>query len=179
MAVTRQWDTAGQERYRAITSSYYRGAVGALLVYDITKPKSFQNLPKWLEELANHADPATIIAIVGNKSDLESQRRVSVQEAEQFAKLNRLLFFETSAKDAKNVDEGISSIEFPLRSIIFSDFNMSAAFTAVMTEAFKTMVKKGLIRDDGSKPNTSTAPSTKETAVALGAESSADKKSCC
>jgi small GTP-binding protein len=98
---------ANQERYRAITSSYYRGAVGALLVFDITKPKSFQNLSKWLEELGNHADPATIIGIVGNKSDLEAQRRVSVQEAEEFARLNRLLYFETSAKDAKNIDEGL------------------------------------------------------------------------
>jgi GTP-dependent phosphoenolpyruvate carboxykinase len=149
-------------------------------VYDITKPKSFQNLPKWLEELANHADPATIIAVVGNKSDLESQRRVSVQEAEQFAKLNRLLYFETSAKDAKNVDEGIlfhhvNSCSTPFRSFCC----VSTAFTAVMTDAFKTMVKKGLIRDDGSKSNASTAPSTKEAAVALSAASNADKKSCC
>ena len=66
-------------------------------------------MSKWLEELGNHADPATIIGIVGNKSDLEAQRRVSVPEAEEFARLNRLLYFETSAKDAKNIDEGLIS----------------------------------------------------------------------
>jgi Ras-related protein Rab-11A len=72
------WDTAGQERYRAITSAYYRGAVGALLVYDITKKQTFENINRWLRELRDHADSNIVIMMVGNKSDLNHLR--SVQE---------------------------------------------------------------------------------------------------
>ena len=64
------WDTAGQERYRAITSAYYRGAVGALLVYDITKKQTFDNVQRWLRELRDHADANIVVMMVGNKSDL-------------------------------------------------------------------------------------------------------------
>ncbi|KAJ9067220.1 Rab GTPase ypt31 [Entomophthora muscae] len=64
------WDTAGQERYRAITSAYYRGAVGALLVYDVTKHNTFENVNRWLKELRDHAESHIVILLVGNKSDL-------------------------------------------------------------------------------------------------------------
>lgn len=64
------WDTAGQERYRAITSAYYRGAVGALLVYDISKKLTFENVERWLKELRDHAEPNIVVMLVGNKSDL-------------------------------------------------------------------------------------------------------------
>lgn len=64
------WDTAGQERYRAITNAYYRNAVGALLVYDITKPQSFLNIDKWIGELREHAEYNMVVLLVGNKSDL-------------------------------------------------------------------------------------------------------------
>ena len=70
--------TAGQERYRAITSAYYRGAVGALLVYDITKQPSYDNTERWLKELRDHADPTIVIMLVGNKSDLEDDRRAAL-----------------------------------------------------------------------------------------------------
>ncbi len=79
------WDTAGQERYRAITSAYYRGAVGALLVYDITKTESYENLNRWLKELKDHADTNIIIALVGNKVDLDHMRSVPTDEAKSFA----------------------------------------------------------------------------------------------
>ena len=69
---------AGQERYRAITSAYYRGAVGALLVYDITKQPSYDNTERWLKELRDHADPTIVIMLVGNKSDLEDDRRAAL-----------------------------------------------------------------------------------------------------
>ena len=68
------WDTAGQERYRAITSAYYRGAVGALLVYDITKHVTYENVERWLKELRDHADSNIVIMLVGNKSDLKNHR---------------------------------------------------------------------------------------------------------
>lgn len=79
------WDTAGQERYRAITSAYYRGAVGALVVYDITKKTSFDNAERWLSELREHADPDIVILLVGNKCDLRHIRAVSTEEGVSFA----------------------------------------------------------------------------------------------
>lgn len=79
------WDTAGQERYRAITSAYYRGAVGALLVYDITKKQTFDNTERWLTELREHADDDIVILLVGNKSDLRHIRAVSTEEGAAFA----------------------------------------------------------------------------------------------
>ena len=80
-----QWDTAGQERYRAITSAYYRGAVGALLVYDISKHQTYENVTRWLRELRDHADSNIVIMLVGNKSDLRHLRAVPTEEAKQFA----------------------------------------------------------------------------------------------
>ena len=79
------WDTAGQERYRAITSAYYRGAVGALLVYDISKHQTYENVTRWLKELRDHADANIVIMLVGNKSDLRHLRAVPTEEAKQFA----------------------------------------------------------------------------------------------
>lgn len=78
---TQIWDTAGQERYRAITSAYYRGAVGALLVYDVTSRSSFEAVHRWLMELQSHASQKDmIISLIGNKTDLERQREVSTEE---------------------------------------------------------------------------------------------------
>ena len=79
------WDTAGQERYRAITSAYYRGAVGALLVYDISKHITYENVTRWLKELRDHADSNIVIMLVGNKSDLRHLRAVPTDEAKAFA----------------------------------------------------------------------------------------------
>uniref|UniRef100_A0A8C1X0J0 Ras-related protein Rab-25 n=1 Tax=Cyprinus carpio TaxID=7962 RepID=A0A8C1X0J0_CYPCA len=79
------WDTAGQERYRAITSAYYRGAVGALLVYDIAKHLTYENAERWLKELQDHADSNIVIMLVGNKSDLRHLRAVPVDEAKALA----------------------------------------------------------------------------------------------
>lgn len=104
------WDTAGQERYRAITSHYYRGAVGALLVYDITDYSSFENVVTWLWELREYADSEIIIVLVGNKSDLGHLRVVEEKEARAFAEKEKLFFIETSALDASNVDEAFKTI---------------------------------------------------------------------
>ena len=82
------WDTAGQERYRAITSAYYRGAVGALLVFDITKDQTFKNIDRWLQELKDHADQNIVIMLVGNKTDLDHLRDVKVEESKQYAEEN-------------------------------------------------------------------------------------------
>lgn len=104
------WDTAGQERYRAITSAYYRGAVGALLVYDIAKHQSYENVNRWLKELRDHADSNIVIMLVGNKSDLKHLRAVPTEESKQYATENGLSFIETSALDGGNVELAFQKI---------------------------------------------------------------------
>jgi Ras-related protein Rab-11B len=104
------WDTAGQERYRAITAVYYRGAVGALVVYDMTKHLTFENLQKWLQELKDHADRSARIMIVGNKSDLRHLRAVTQEEGRLFAEKQQFSFIETSALDATNVGEAFNNL---------------------------------------------------------------------
>ena len=99
------WDTAGQESFRSITRSYYRGAAGALLVYDITRRETFNHLTRWLEEARQNANSNMVIMLIGNKSDLDHRRAVSTEEGERFAKENNLVFLETSAKSAHNVEE--------------------------------------------------------------------------
>ncbi|KAI9188200.1 Rab GTPase ypt31 [Blastocladiella emersonii ATCC 22665] len=117
------WDTAGQERYRAITSAYYRGAVGALLVYDIAKHQTYENVNRWLKELRDHADSNIVIMLVGNKSDLRHLRAVPTDEAKQFAADNGLSFIETSALDSTNVE---------------------LAFQKILTEIYKIVSKRQL-----------------------------------
>lgn len=104
------WDTAGQESFRSITRSYYRGAAGALLVYDITRRETFNHLSSWLSDALQHANPNMTIMLVGNKCDLEAKRAVSREEGEAYAKEHGLLFLETSAKTAENVEEAFTSI---------------------------------------------------------------------
>jgi len=99
------WDTAGQESFRSITRSYYRGAAGALLVYDITRRETFNHLTRWLEEARQNANQSMVIMLIGNKSDLDHRRQVSKEEGEKFAKEHGLIFLETSAKTAANVEE--------------------------------------------------------------------------
>nr|ADE77443.1 unknown [Picea sitchensis] len=121
------WDTAGQESFRSITRSYYRGAAGALLVYDITRcqlafmymiktegsryhfiikqRETFTHLSTWLEDARQHASPNMTIMLIGNKCDLAHRRAVTTEEGAQFAKENGLIFLETSAKTSQNVEE--------------------------------------------------------------------------
>ncbi|KAH1149573.1 hypothetical protein GLYMA_16G021800v4 [Glycine max] len=96
------WDTAGQER--AVTSAYYRGALGAMLVYDITKRQSFDHVARWVEELRAHADSSIVIMLVGNKADLVDQRMVPTEDAVEFAEDQGLFFSETSALSGDNVE---------------------------------------------------------------------------
>ena len=112
------WDTAGQERYRAITAAYYRGAIGALLVYDITKRESFENCERWLRELRAHADPSIVAMLVGNKCDLRHLKQVDVEDAKDFAEDNNLAFIETSALDTTNVDLAFETILIEIYRIV-------------------------------------------------------------
>jgi len=97
------WDTAGHEAFQSITRTYYKGAVGALLVYDITNKESFLHCQNWLNELKENGDKDVIVILVGNKSDLEKDRQVKKEEGETFAESNNLFFLETSAKEGKNI----------------------------------------------------------------------------
>lgn len=98
------WDTAGQERYRAIARAYYRDAVGALLVYDISKRSTFEKIARWLRELRSCADANVKVMLVGNKSDLGHLRAVETDEAAAWADRRNLAFIETSALDSTGVD---------------------------------------------------------------------------
>eukprot|EP00928_Gymnodinium_smaydae_P041317 TRINITY_DN27980_c0_g1_i1.p2 TRINITY_DN27980_c0_g1~~TRINITY_DN27980_c0_g1_i1.p2 ORF type:complete len:212 (-),score=47.47 TRINITY_DN27980_c0_g1_i1:56-691(-) len=98
------WDTAGQESFRSITRSYYRGASGALLVYDISRRDTFNHLARWLDEARANASPNMAIMLIGNKCDLE-RREVSFEEGASFAREHGLVFRETSAKTAQNVED--------------------------------------------------------------------------
>lgn len=98
------WDTAGQERYRALAPMYYRGAAGALVVYDITSSDSLRKAESWINELRRNADPQTVVLLVGNKCDLEGMRQVTTRQGQDLAEKEEALFFETSAKDGTNVD---------------------------------------------------------------------------
>ena len=112
------WDTTGQEKYKSITSHHYRKAVGALLVYDVTQLSTFENCVKWLQELRHNTDKDCLICLVGNKIDLiendESKRQVPKSDAENFAKRNRAMFFELSAK---NYDEINRCFEIMIKKI--------------------------------------------------------------
>jgi small GTP-binding protein len=96
-------DTAGQERYRSLAPMYYRGAAAAIVVYDITNPDSFTGAKSWVKELQRRGDPNVVIALAGNKADLEGRRAVDFEEANAYALENNLLHLETSAKNANNV----------------------------------------------------------------------------
>lgn len=102
------WDTAGQDRFRSIIRSYYRGAAGALLVYDITRRDSFEHVTQWLQEARNNADPDLVITLVGNKCDKAAERQVSYEEGHSFAHTNGLYFLETSAVTGHMVDEAFT-----------------------------------------------------------------------
>ncbi|TYH58912.1 hypothetical protein ES332_D08G188100v1 [Gossypium tomentosum] len=140
------WDTAGQERYRAVTSAYYRGAVGAMLVYDITKRQSFDHVAKWLEELRGHADKNIVIMLVGNKSDLASLRAVPIEDAKEFAQRESLFFMETSALEATNVE---------------------SAFLTVVTEIYRVISKKNLVANDEQEESGGNASLLKGTTIVV------------
>ncbi|CAL9768332.1 unnamed protein product [Musa acuminata subsp. burmannicoides] len=152
------WDTAGQERfdsillhilmiwknrlplpalfvasnrYRAITSAYYRGAVGALLVYDVTRHITFEAVERWLKELRDHTDSNIVIMLVGNKADLRHLRAVTVDDAKAFAERENTFFMETSALESMNVEN---------------------AFTEVLTQIYRVTSRKAL--DAGDDPET-------------------------
>ncbi|KAG6581369.1 ras-related protein RABA1c-like [Cucurbita pepo subsp. pepo] len=139
------WDTAGQERYRAITSAYYRGAVGALIVYDVTRHSTYENVEKWLKELRDHTDPNIVIMLVGNKSDLRHLVAVSTEDAKSFAETESLYFMETSALEAMNVDNAFAEVLTQIYHIVSKkamDASDDAAASAVLAKGEKIDISK-------------------------------------
>lgn len=148
------WDTAGLERYRAITSAYYRGAVGALLVYDITKHQSYESVDRWLKELYDHADASILVMLVGNKSDLKDEgREVPTEEAKMYADSNGLLFMETSALDSTNVE---------------------LSFETILRDIYKKVLKS-----KGGTPKENTVVLSNDASSESQAQDAESKKSCC
>lgn len=99
------WDTAGQENFRSITRAYYKNSVCALVVYDITSRQSFENVKEWIEDCKSQSPNTIMMVLVGNKIDLQSNRAVSRGQGEEFAKMNGMPFFETSAKSGECIED--------------------------------------------------------------------------
>ncbi|CAB3248928.1 unnamed protein product [Arctia plantaginis] len=104
------WDTAGQERFRTITTAYYRGSMGIMLVYDVTNEKSFENIKNWIRNIEENASADVEKMILGNKCDLEAKRQVSKERGEQLAVEYQIKFIETSAKDSLNVESAFYTL---------------------------------------------------------------------
>ncbi|KAJ8768110.1 hypothetical protein K2173_021050 [Erythroxylum novogranatense] len=147
------WDTAGQERYRAITSAYYRGALGALLVYDVTKPTTFENVSRWLKELRDHADSNIVIMLIGNKTDLKHLRAVATEDAQSYAEKEGLSFIETSALEATNVEK---------------------AFQTILSEIYRIISKKTISTDNAAPANIKEGKT-----IDVGLAEPSSKKPCC
>ncbi|KAK4535972.1 hypothetical protein CDCA_CDCA06G1997 [Cyanidium caldarium] len=110
------WDTAGQERFRTITSSYYRGAHGIIIVFDVTDAESFQNVSTWVSEIEHYASESVCKLLVGNKTDLDEQRVVTREQAEELAHKLNVKYIETSAKTADHVEEAFVTMTKEIKS---------------------------------------------------------------
>ncbi|VDK32376.1 unnamed protein product [Taenia asiatica] len=133
------WDTAGQDRFRTITSSYYRGAQGIIIVYDITDEASFNNLKSWLSEIDCYANASVNRLLVGNKSDLDSKRAVPFEDGKKFADGLAIPFMETSAKTAHNVQEAFIKMAMQIKE---SSPNVPSAAAMTLTVGSTTPIKK-------------------------------------
>jgi small GTP-binding protein len=117
------WDTAGQERFRAVTSNYYKGALGALLVFDVTRPGTFKNMERWYNEIKQHANENIVLLLIGNKSDLRADgpsEEVRVEDAKAFAQSHGMAYMETSAKSGSQVNEAFEKLVRGKNSLVSS-----------------------------------------------------------
>jgi len=115
------WDTAGQERFRTITTSYFRGAQGIVLVYDVTDRRSFESIRNWISQIQQHADVHVNKILVGNKCDMLDEKVVSTEEGSKLAKEFGMEFWETSAKNDVNVEQSFHSIARNVKERLIAD----------------------------------------------------------
>merc|ERR1711879_457745 len=118
-------DTAGQERFRTITTAYYRGAMGILLVYDITDDQSFLNIRNWIRNIEQHAAEHVNKILIGNKCDIEKSRAVTADRGQLLADEYEIKFYETSAKNDINVKEAFTSIAQDIKNRLMNDDNQN------------------------------------------------------
>ncbi|CAB4252482.1 similar to Saccharomyces cerevisiae YFL038C YPT1 Rab family GTPase, involved in the ER-to-Golgi step of the secretory pathway [Maudiozyma barnettii] len=152
------WDTAGQERFRTITSSYYRGSHGIIIVYDITDQESFNGVKMWLQEIDRYATSTVLKLLVGNKCDLTDKRVVEFDVAKEFAEANNMPFLETSALDSTNVEE---------------------AFLTMAKQIKESMAKQKLTDDNNGKGNGNNANKNDKGNVNLNGQSLTNSSSGC
>ncbi|KAH3705931.1 Ras family protein [Pelomyxa schiedti] len=137
------WDTAGQERFRTITSSYYRGAHGIIIVYDITDAVSFNNVRQWLQEIERYACDNVNKLMVGNKADLTTKRAVEFSTAKEFSDGLGITFLETSAKNSTNVEQAFFKMAAEIKSRIGSAIPPTKTPLVVKRDARQVQSKKG------------------------------------
>ncbi|GHJ89239.1 hypothetical protein NliqN6_5641 [Naganishia liquefaciens] len=121
------WDTAGQERFRTITTAYYRGAMGILLVYDVTDEKSFANIKTWHQNIEQHASEGVNKILIGNKCDWDEKRAVTLEQGRQLADELGLRFVETSAKDNEGVEEAFFTLARDIKTRLIDSQPEAAA----------------------------------------------------
>jgi Ras-related protein Rab-1A len=138
------WDTAGQERFRTITSSYYRGAHGIIVVYDVTEMETFNNVKQWLHEIDRYASEGVNKLLVGNKSDLVTKKCVETATAKELADSLTIPFLETSAKSATNVEQAFMTMAGEIKT------RMAATPTAKMGNQAQLSVGKTVSASKGS-----------------------------
>jgi Ras-related protein Rab-1A len=136
------WDTAGQERFRTITSSYYRGAHGIIVVYDVTDQESFSNVKQWLNEIDQYASEDVNKLIVGNKSDRDNEKVVDAQTAKAFADEVGIPFLETSAKSASNVEQAFMTMAAEIKKRMASKPAMAAGKPAAVNIKGQPLAQK-------------------------------------
>ncbi|XP_074461835.1 ras-related protein Rab-22A isoform X1 [Larus michahellis] len=138
------WDTAGQERFRALAPMYYRGSAAAIIVYDITKEETFSTLKNWVKELRQHGPPNIVVAIAGNKCDLNDVREVMEKDAKDYADSIHAIFVETSAKNAININELFIEIRYVSGS---SSSNVQVAEFRQLTPTPRLVVRASNLED--------------------------------